>query len=453
MRLIDTRSLKGHRDFRLFFGGQFVSLIGSWMQAVAQGWLVYRLTGSELTLGAVSFAMNIPVLLLGPAAGWVADRFPRRRTVILTHVLSMAQAATLAFLALTDRVTVEHVFVLAVVFGIANAFEMPSRQSLVGDLVGRADLPNAIALNSSMINVTRIVGPAIAGVVVATLGEGLCFAVNALSFLVALASLLAIRVPARARPLSTRNPFRQMADGLAYVRSRRPIAALLGLLALCSLMSMPQAVLLPVFAKELGAQSVFGLHPPGGPAALGILQASAGLGALIGALSLASKRGMHGFGGIVVRSAGISGLALIALSASPWLVLSAALLIPVGFGLMRQLAATNTLLQSMAADDMRGRVMSFYSIMLVGLAPFGALLAGAAAEGVGAHWTTAGIGGFGLLIALGAMRVLPGLRGEARELLRATGAMPGDPVAAKTADVAAVGPGTPPGARTDLHER
>lgn len=452
MRLVDVRSLKGHRDFRLFFGGQFVSLIGSWMQSVAQGWLVYRLTGSALTLGAVSFASNIPVLLLGPAAGWVADRYPRRKTVIVTHLLSMAQASTLAFLALTDRVTVTHVFVLAVVFGISNAFEMPSRQSLVGDLVGREDLPNAIALNSSMITLTRIIGPAIAGVVVATLGEGLCFSINAVSFLAALASLIAIRVPARPRPLTARNPFRQMADGLAYVRGRRPIAALLGLLALCSLMSMPQFVLLPVFAKELGSQATFGLPAPGGPAALGILHASAGLGALIGALSLASKRGMHGFGGIVVRSIGISGLALIALSASPWLLLSAALLVPVGFGLMRQLAATNTLLQSMAADDMRGRVMSFYSIMLVGLAPFGALIAGASADGVGAHWTTAAIGGVALVIAAGAMRVLPGYRVEARELLRATGAMPGDPTAAKTADVAAPAMGTPAGARSDLHE-
>lgn len=423
MWLPDTRSLRTHRDFRIYFGGQAVSLIGSWMQGVAQAWLVYRLTDSELTLGAVSFAMNLPVLFLAPAAGWVADRYPRRNVVIVTHVLSMLQALSLAVLTLTGTVQVAHVFVLAVVFGIANAFEMPARHTLVGDLVGRDDRANAIALNSSMINVTRIMGPAMGGWVVLTLGEGLCFTLNALSFVAALVTLFVIAAPpAPPAPAVRESPLRQMVDGFTWVRSKRPIAGLLLLLSVASFMSMPYIVLLPVFAKELG--NVAGsFWRPGGEVALGLLQSMAGIGALAGALAL-SRHGVRGMGGLVVRSALMAGLSLVVFAISRSLFVSMVLILPVSWALMRHMAGTNTLLQSMVPDAMRGRVMSFYSMMLVGVAPFSALAAGALASRIGAHQTVMLFGGAGALIASAALLVLPKVRAEAQALLAAAGASP-----------------------------
>lgn len=419
----DTRSLKAHRDYRLFFFGQFVSLLGSWMQGVAQAWLVFRLTQSELTLGAVGFAMNIPVLLLAPLSGWVADRYPRRTVVIATHVLSMAQAAALAVLTLTDTIRVEHVFALAVVFGISNAFEMPARHTLVGDLVGREDLANAIALNSSMINVTRIVGPAVAGWVVLTLGEGLCFGINALSFVAALVTLVMMRVrPAPAPPGKRDGPLRNMIDGFNWIARKRPIAGLLVLLTAVSFMSMPYMVLLPVFAKELG-NTEGSLWQPGGEMALGLLSSMAGVGALVGALALSSRRGVEGLGTLVARSALTAGLSLIVFAFSTSLLLSMVLILPVSYALMRHMAGTNTLLQSMVPDSMRGRVMSFYSMMLVGMAPFGSLAAGAMAERIGAHRTVMFFGFTGASAATIAWMALPRVRAEARQLLTATGAM------------------------------
>jgi MFS family permease len=423
MWLPDTRSLRRHRDFRIYFTGQAISLIGSWMQGVAQAWLVYRLTNSELTLGAISFAMNLPVLFLAPAAGWVADRYPRRTVVILTHVLSMLQALALAVLTLAGEIRVEHVFVLAVVFGIANAFEMPARHTLVGDLVSRENRGNAIALNSSMINVTRIIGPAMGGWVVYSLGEGLCFAVNALSFVAALVTLFVIHAPpAPPAPAVRESPLRQMADGFAWVRSKRPIAGLLLLLSVASFMSMPYMVLLPVFAKELGGVAVDGVRwPPGGEVALGLLQSMAGIGALAGALAL-SRHGVPGLGRVVVRSALMAGISLVVFAISRSLLVSMVLILPVSWALMRHMAGTNTLLQTMVPDAMRGRVMSFYSMMLVGMAPFGSLAAGALASRIGAHATVMVFGGVGALIASVALFVLPKVRAEAQELLAASAA-------------------------------
>ncbi len=452
MAFVDVRSLRTHPHFRLFFFGQLVSLIGSWMQGVAQQWLVYDMTGSGLSLGAVSFAQNLPVLLLSPAAGWVADRFSRKSTVLVTHVLSMAQATTLAWLTLTGRVTVTHVLLLGVVFGISNAFEMPSRQSLVGDLVGREDLPNAIALNSSMMNVTRIIGPAIAGVVVGALGSGQCFAINAASFIAAIATILVIRVPRRPRPIAPRSPLREIVEGVGYVRAHRPVIALLVMIAVSSFMSMPQIVLLPVFAKSLAANPVFGWDVRG-PLALGLLQSSVGAGALIGALSLSRRVGVRGFGRVVVTSGILAGISLILFALSPWLPLSMLLVAPVGFGLMRLMAATNTLLQSMTKDELRGRVLAFYAMMLIGVAPFTALIAGASAEAIGHRWTGVLFGAMGLAFSTYALTVLPSLRGEAREMLIAAGALPGDSPEAKTAEIATPHPTTPPGAHTDLSPR
>lgn len=420
MRL-DLRSLRDHRDFRLFFLGQFVSLLGSWMQGIAQAWLVYRLSGSELTLGLVATLQNLPALLLGPAAGWVADRFPRRTTILLTHVLSMLQAIVLAWLTLTDRITVPHILVLAVVFGVSNAFEMPSRQTLVTDLVGRADLPNAIALNSSMMNLTRILGPAVAGIIVASVGEGVCFSINAVSFLAAIGTLVVLKVPARMRPRSLAGPLRQMVEGLRYVRGRKPVSGLLLLLGVGSFMAMPQLVLMPVFAKSLGAIPVLG-WTPGGPRALGILQAALGIGALSGALTLASRRGVAGFGRIVAGSGLLQGIAIVVFAASNWLPVSTLLLVPIGFGAMRMMIGTNTLLQSMVPDEIRGRVMSFYSMMLVGISPFASMLAGALAEAFGARPTVLLFGVAGASACAYARLRIPALRAEASAMLAEAGA-------------------------------
>lgn len=413
---IDFRSLRTHRDYRLFFWGQFVSLIGSWMQMVAQSLLVYELTGSKLTLGVVAFCANVPVLLLAPAAGWVADRYPRRTVVIATHVLSMAQAVVLAALTLSGHIRVEHVYALAVVFGISNCFEMPARHSLVGDMVGRDDLPNAIALNSSMINSTRIVGPALGGWVVLTLGEGMCFGLNALSFVGALVTLLLIRPPVPPAPEKRDGPIRQMLDGFAYVRSKRPVLVLLGLLTIASFVNMPYMTLLPAFAERLGnlAGSAW---KPGEELAMGLLQSMAGIGALAGALSLAARRGSEGLEGVLTHSMLVAGIAVSLFAVAPSLPFALALALPAGWGLMRHLAATNTMLQSIVPDRIRGRVMSFYSWMLVGMAPFAGLAGGALGDRIGEQATVALFGVAGVLAALVVRVVLPTIREEARAML------------------------------------
>ncbi|AKT43335.1 MFS transporter [Chondromyces crocatus] len=368
-----VRALR-HRNYRLFFSGQLVSLVGTWMQSVAQAWLVYRLTGSSLLLGAVGFAHQIPVFFLATVGGTVADRRNRRSVLLCTQTAAMTLALTLATLTLSGLVRIEHVFVMASLLGVVNAFDIPARQSFIVEMVGREDLPNAIALNSSIFNGARIVGPAVAGVLVVMIGEGYCFLLNGLSFLAVLAGLLAIRVPPRPRPPAHANPLAAALEGFQFVARTRAMRALLLLLGLMSLTAAPYGVLLPPFADRILL---------GGPRAYGLLMVAAGVGAVIGALTLAARRGLKDLGNWVLGASALmaTSLFLFSLSRSFWL--SWLLLVPTGFGMMVHLAGTNTLVQSMVPDALRGRVMAVHSMTFMGIAPLGSLFTGWLADRFG----------------------------------------------------------------------
>jgi MFS family permease len=417
-----TRAFR-HRNYQLFFAGQLISLTGTWMQSVAESWLIFRLTGSAALLGATSFATLAPVFLFATAGGIVADRVDRRRILILTQSISMLLPLTLAALTLSGHVRVWHVFVLATCLGITNAFDIPARQSFVVEMVGREDLANAIALNSSMVNGARVVGPAIAGLLVAAVGEGWCFLLNGISYIAVIAGLAMMTVPRRPRPLHRRSAWRDTVEGFQFSTRTSPVRALLILLGLISFAGMPYSVLMPVFAETiLGA----------GPKGLGVLMGASGLGALGGALALLSRRGVRGLGRWVAVSAAAFGVALIAFSYSRTFWLSAVLLIPVGATMMVEMAASNTLLQAMVPDALRGRVMALYSMMFMGMAPFGALFAGWLAERYGAPMTVA-IGGVVCVASAGVFSLrLPALRNEARELIIAQEMAGGDPPAEMT---------------------
>jgi MFS family permease len=412
-----------HRNYRLFFGGQLVSLVGTWMQSVAQAWLVYRLTGSTVMLGLVGFCGQIPVFLFAPIGGMVADRVRRHRVIVGTQVTMMLLAFILATLTLTGTVRVGYVIALASALGVANAFDIPARQAFVAEMVGRGDLVNAIALNSSMVNGARIVGPALAGITVAAVGEGWCFFANGISFLAVLACLLSMRdlAPARTTPHEA-SPLAHIAEGFTYVGKTAPVRALLVLLGLVSLMGVPYSTLMPAIADRVLGRGVDGV---------GILMGGTGIGALLGALTLASRKGLRGLERWVGAAATLFGACLMAFSLSHTFWLSFALLVPTGYAFMVQMAASNTLIQSMSPDAMRGRVMAVYSMMFMGMAPFGALMAGALASRIGpAH--TVGLGGACTLVgALAFATRLPKLRRESRAIIEAL--HPGGDVAAKKA--------------------
>ncbi len=406
-----------HRNFQLFFSGQLISLIGTWMQSVAQSWLVYRMTGSGLLLGSVGFASQIPVFLFAPLGGITADRVNRRHIVIATQVASMLLAFILAGLTLLGKIQVWHVFVLASLLGVVNAFDIPGRQSFLVDMVGREDLMNAIALNSSMFNGARVIGPAVAGILVAKIGEGWCFFANAVSYIAVIIGLLMMRVhsPKRAAMAS---PLEHMMEGFRFVSRTSPIRALLLLLGLVSLVGMPYVVLMPIFADQI-------LH--GGAQGLGILMGATGVGALLGALTLAFRSGVKGLGSWVAWCCAGFGasLALFALSHSFWL--SVILLLPVGYCMMLQMASSNTLIQVMVPDALRGRVMAVYSMMFMGMAPIGALLGGTLADRLGAPRTIV-IGGLASVAAAGWFGLqLPKIRVEARRLIVAQAVAGGEP--------------------------
>jgi len=410
MKLPATLRALGYRNFQLFFGGQLISLIGTWMQNIAQAWLVYRLTGSSVMLGAVSFAGQIPIFFLAPLGGIVADRYNRRRVVIGTQAASMLLAFALAGLTLTKTVYVWHVFVLASLLGMVNAFDIPARQSFQVEMVGKADLMNAIALNSSMFNASRVIGPAIAGILVAAIGEGWCFFANAVSYVAVITGLLMMNVEPRERGVPGESPLADVVEGFRFVIHNLPVRAILMLLGVVSLTGMPYTVLMPIFADRI-------LH--GGARTLGWLMGCAGGGALMGALRLASRTELRGLNRWLPVASFAFGATLIGFAWSRVFWLSACILLPTGFSMMIEMASSNTLLQSMVPDELRGRVMSVYSMVFMGMAPFGALLAGVAAGRFGAPWTITGSGIVCMTAAAVYWTQLARIRGPARQLIAA----------------------------------
>jgi MFS family permease len=412
-----VRSLR-HRNFQLFFSGQLISLIGTWMQNIAQAWLVYRLTGSSLLLGIVGFAGQIPIFLFAPIGGLAADRWNRHHVVIGTQVSSMILAFILAALTLFHVVQVWEIVVLAALLGVVNAFDVPARQSFLIEMVVREDLMNAIALNSSMFNGARVIGPAIAGILVARIGEGWCFFANAVSYIAVIIGLLMMKLGPLRTASKDSSPFEHIAEGFRFVRRTKPILALVLLIGLVSLVAVPYSVLMPIFADRV-------LHS--GAHGLGILMGATGIGALLGALTLAIRRGVQGLGRVVGLSAAGFGVSLILFAFSRSLWLSVALLVPVGYGVMLQMSSSNTLIQAMVPDELRGRAMAMYTMMFMGMAPVGSLFAGALADKIGAPWTVA-IGGLGAIAGAAVfLRRLPSLRFEAQQLIVAQGLSPAEP--------------------------
>ena len=372
------RSLR-HRNFRLFFLGQSISLLGTWMQMTAVAWLVWRLSHSAFLLGLVGFSARIPTFIFAPLAGVLVDRWDRHRLVIFTQVLSMLQALMLAALMYTGHMAIWHIIMLSLFLGFINALDVPARQSfLVQMLDRREDLTNAIALNSSMVNGARLVGPSIAGLLIAATGEGLCFLVNGLSYIAVLAGLFLMRVRPNERVAPHTAILQNLKDGFVYAFGFMPIRSLLLLLALVSLTGASYSQLLPMFAQEI-------LH--GGPRTQGLLVSAAGLGALAGALYLAMRRSVRGLGLVIAWAPVVFGFGLIALGLSSRLRLTLLVMPVIGLGLMVQMASTNTVLQTIVEDDKRGRVMSFYSMAFMGMVPLGSLLAGILAHFIGAPLT------------------------------------------------------------------
>ena len=412
------RALK-HRNFQLFFSGQLISLVGTWMQNVAQAWLVYSITHSSLRLGEIGFASQIPVFLFAPIGGMAADRYNRHKLVIGTQVSSMVLALILGALTLTHTITVPYIFILSALLGVVNAFDIPTRQSFMVEMVGKEDLMNAIALNSSMFNGARIIGPAIAGVLVAAIGEGWCFVANGVSYVAVIAGLLMMRVESSGRRVfSSSSPTEHIIEGFRFVRKAIPIRDILLLLGVVSLVAMPYAVLMPIFADRI-------LH--GGAKALGILMGATGVGALLAALTLAARTGLRGLGKFVGWAAFGFGLSLIAFSLSHTFWLSVLLLVPVGYGMMLETTSSNTLIQAMVPDELRGRVLAVYTMMFMGMAPLGSLFAGALADRLGAPLTLS-IGGLAAMIAGGVFLTrMDEFRSGARQMVIAQGLAGGDP--------------------------
>ncbi len=389
------------RNYRLFVAGQSVSLVGTWMQQVAMSWLVYRLTGSAVLLGVVGFTSQIPTFLLSPVAGVLADRWNRRRILMLTQALAMVQAAVLAAAVLMGVVQVWHIVALSLVLGVVNAFDIPVRQSFVVEMVAhRDDLGNAIALNSSMVNGARLIGPTVAGLLVASVGEGICFLLNSASYLAVLLALAAMRIEPRAASAKPgRHVLHELKEGFVYSFGFAPIRSILLLVALMSLTGMPYTILVPVFAKDI-------LH--GGAHTFGFLMTAAGCGALAGTVYLASRGTVLGLGRLIVTSTvffavGVAGFAL---SETLWLSLLS--LVVAGYGAMTLVASCNTILQTILEEDKRGRVMSFFTVAFMGMAPFGSLGAGAMTRMIGPRDT----------LLLGAICCLAGAALFARHLPR-----------------------------------
>lgn len=372
------RSLKYH-NYRLFFAGQSISLLGTWIQRIAMPWLVYDLTQSVVLLGLVGFVGQIPTFLLSPFAGVLTDRWNRYYMMIVTQILAMVQAIILTVLVFTQTVEIWHIIVLSSFLGCINAFDTPARQSFMIKMVDKKeDLANAIALNSSMVNGARLLGPSIAGILIASTGEGICFLLNALSYIFVIWSLLQMKVPPQEKKTVSQPVLKEFKDGFTYTFSIVPIKYIILLLALVSLMGMPYAVLMPVFAKEI-------LH--GGPHTFGFLMGASGLGALSGALYLASRRSTRNLQKLIPIAAATFGVGLIIFSLSRVYALSLVMMVIIGLGMMLQMASSNTMLQSIVEDDKRGRVMGFFTMAFMGTTPWGSLLAGYLAKIIGVPYT------------------------------------------------------------------
>ena len=368
-----------YRNYRLFFSGQSVSLIGTWMQRIALPWIVYHMTGSEFLLGLVGFTSQLPSFLLAPFAGVLTDRWSRYRVLMVTQIISMLQATVLAWLSLSGSLEIWHIVLLSTILGCINAFDMPARHSFVIDMVeDKEDLGNAIALNSMMFNGARLIGPSIAGIVLASTGEGICFLLNAISYLFVITSLLLMHVPQREMKKKETKIFSELKEGLNYTFGFPPIKHIILLLGIVSLMGASYQVLMPVFAKQVlnGDSHTFGY-----------LMSAAGAGAMLGAIFLASREEVLKLGRLIPSATGLLSLGLISLSFTSSFYISLILIFFTGLGMMLQTAASNTILQTITDDDKRGRVMSFYTMAIMGTAPFGSLLAGWMAKMIGTPWT------------------------------------------------------------------
>ena len=410
-----SRALR-HRNYRLFFSGQGISLIGTWMQQIALGWLVYRLTDSAFLLGLVSFSSQIPTFILASIAGVFADRYNKHKIIIITQVLATLQAAVLAFLTLTNLIQIWQILLLSLFSGIINAFDMPTRQTFVIDMIeDKKDLPNAIALNSSMFNSARLIGPTIAGIVISVLGEGLCFLLNAVSYLAVITALLKMNIESKPTHRRKEKVLEGLKEGIKYAYNFKPIRALLLLIGLVSLTGMPYTVLMPVFAKDI---------LKGDAHTLGFLFGAVGTGALIGALYLASRKSVLGLARWITIAVSVFASGLILFSFSRNLTLSLFLMLFTGFGMMTQMASSNTLLQTIVDDDKRGRVMSLYVMAFMGAAPFGSFIAGTLASTIGAPYTVLSGGIVCLLGAIIFAKKLPSLRKHIRPVYVKLGILP-----------------------------
>lgn len=395
-----------YRNYRLFFSGQIISLVGTWMQTIALSWLVYRMTNSPLMLGLMGFSIQIPTLVISPFAGVISDRLNKHKIIVITQTLSMIQALVLSALVLTGNAQVWHLIVLNIILGTINGFDTPTRQAFVVEMIeDRNDLSNAIALNSSLFNSARLIGPSIAGILISLIGEGACFLLNGLSYIAVIIALLAMRLKPVAIQKVHKKVLEELKEGFQYTFGSLAMRSILIQLAIMSLVGMPYTILMPVFAKNILG---------GGASTLGFLLGSVGVGALIGAFYLASRKNVLGLGKIIATCGVIFGAGLIIFSFSRNLYFSFFMLFVTGGCMIVQMASSNTILQTLSDDKMRGRVMSFYTMSFLGMAPFGSLIAGSIASKIGAPYTLA-IGGFVCIIAaVSFIFRLPAIRQAAR---------------------------------------
>ena len=406
-----------YRNYRLFFGGQIISLIGTWITTTATSWLVYRLTGSAVLLGVVGFAGQFPAFLLGPFAGIVVDRHNQHRLLVVTQTLSMLQSFALAALTLSGHITVGWIIGLNSIQGLVNAFDMPGRQSFMIRMIeNRQDLGNAIALNSSMVNAARLIGPSIAGIVIAAVGEGWCFFIDGVSYTAVIVALLLMHIVAADRRAQARGAaVQQFHEGFTYAFGSAPIRSIIILLAIVSLVGVPYSVLMPIFAGDI-------FH--GGPHTLGLLMTASGCGALAGALWLAARKSVVGLGRVIPIASTLFGVGLICFSFAPTLWIALPFMVLTGFGFMTQMAGSNTVIQTVVDDEKRGRVMSFYMMAFLGTVPFGSLISGWLSSRIGAPHTLL-LGG--ICCTAGAAwfaRQLPEIRREVRPIYVRMGILP-----------------------------